>query len=521
MFPLAFLLYRTTLASALFLAVSVQADEPPILTLTSSGSSLATRPNLYGQNIASIDWHGSGEKRNPILWDEAAVRPNPAWDALTHVYPLHVIRYNVGNEYPWRDAVGPVAARKPIVGDESWKPIFATGAGLQEFLAWLETLPQKPEAMLIASPFRPTQEIADLVAYCNATSGPMAALRASHGHPAPYGVKYWEMGNETDWRGRTDLDVTRPDTEQEKSKKLLVSEYIQRCQERIAAMRAVDPSIQIFAHAQTSPWPNSNPQWRSWHREIIKKLGAQIDGISIHPYYDGYPVPYILASLDALIADIKELQPKGKNLVVIISEHARWIDPAKHDNWSQSWGLQGAISTGDFLLHCMARPQIAMANYWCYLHRGPWRVLNADWDQGGTSKFGTGIHALFILLNAAVLPRFELLPVDQGTQPTLLGYKDAVTAGLFTDPTTGDHALVVVNRSEKQAWTLRLPNLTASRDEKVRQSLITAGSLNATNVPEKPAAVKLITSLIPVSRDASGALLFQLPPRCVVSWQWK
>lgn len=42
------------------------------------------------------------------------------------------------------------------------------------------------------------QSAADWVAYCNLKAGenPMADLRAKHGYPEPFGVKYWEMDNE-------------------------------------------------------------------------------------------------------------------------------------------------------------------------------------------------------------------------------------------------------------------------------------------------------------------------------------
>lgn len=491
-----------------------------LLTLSVTGRTLSTRVDLYGQNMTSIDWHGAG-RRGPILWDVAGDRPDPAWDALTHAYPLRVVRYHSGNVYPWRDAAGPVSERKPIVGGESWKPVFKTGAGFPEFLRWLETLPQKPDASLIASPFTPVEDLADLVAYCNATEGPMAELRASHGHPVPYGVKYWELGNETDWTGREDLDIIRPDTEQELKKKLLVGEYIQRCLPRIAAMRAVDPSIKIFAHAQTSPWPASNPQWRSWHREVIRKLGAYIDGVVIHPYYDGYSVPYVLASIDALIADIKELQPAGRELTVVINEHARWVTPADRANWPQSGSLQGVISTADFLLRCMARPEVSMANYWCYLHQGPWTVLSADWAKGGGLKYGTAIHELFRLFNDTALPRFELLtPVGVDSGASLNEYDYTVTAGLFTDVTTGRSALVAINRSDDKAVTLRLENPTVPKGATIRQSLITADSLRTYNDATKTDAVALRRSVFEADAGGISPTEFVLPPRSVAAWQW-
>ncbi len=512
-------------ASAVLIGLTgplLRGGEPLVVVLEPTGQTLATRTALYGQNVTSGDWHGSTQrKRGPILWDAVAGRPDPAWDELSHAYPLRVVRYHTGNIYPWRDAVGPVEERKPIL-DESGSTL-DKGVGLQEFLRWLETLPDHPEAALIASPFRPTGELADLVAYCNARTGPMAELRAAHGHAAPYGVKYWELGNETDWFNRDDLDITRAETEREKKHKLLVGEYVERCRERIEAMRAVDPSIKIFAHAQTAPWPVSTPQWRAWHRAVLRGIGSEIDGIVIHPYYDGYSVPYVLDSVDMLIADIHELAPAGHKISVIVNEHARWVNYKIMAERPQSWGLQGAISTGDFLLRGMARPEIAMANYWCYLHRGPWRVLNADWEDGGEHKFGTGIHWLFKVLNDAALPRYELLtPEPPGANyAAAKSYPYTVTAGLFSDSNTDTRVLVAVNRSADEAARLTLPASFAPTSGKLKFSVVTGESLTATNVTATPDAVTLQTTVIEAEPDAaSGVLHLELPARSVASWRW-
>lgn len=393
---------------------------------------------------------------------------------------------------------------------------------MQEFLLWRESLAtngnEAPEVVLIASPFRPVEELADLVAYCNATTSPMAELRAAHGHPEPYNVRYWELGNETDWVHRDDLDITRAETERELKNKLLPAEYVALCRERALAMRAVDPTIQLIAHAQTAPWPSSNPNWRQWHREVISGMGDLIDAIAIHSYYDGYNVPYVLASVDAVIEDIRELQPQGRDITVAITEHARWVNYNNLAERPQSWGLQGAISAGDFLLRVMDRPEVSMANYWCYLHRGPWRVLNADWEDGAQNKFGTGAYMLFGLLNAALLPQFELLTPEPPNAARGKGYPYQVTAARFSDPASGANSVVAINRSADTAATLLIDNLPAPASGKAVFSIVTADSLTDTNVPETPEAVTLQTETVDL--PAGQPLQLQVPARSIVSWRW-
>jgi|GEM_PF-2361672 len=494
------------------------AEEKPLrLELTVTGNTRPARAAIYGHNMTMEDWHGNlTNGRMPVLWDSENNRPDPAWTPLIHAWPLRSVRYHSGNFYSWRDSVGPISERTSI--RDHYKRPMRPEAGLQEFFLWRDTLPVRPDVILIASPFIPVQELADLVAYCNATSGPMAELRAAHGHPEPFNVRYWELGNETDWIHRDDLDITRAETEREKKNKLLAKDYVALCRERALAMRAVDPSIRLIAHAQTAPWPISNPRWREWHREVITGLGDLIDAIAIHPYYDGYKVPYVLASIDALIADIRELQPPGRNITVAVTEHSRWVNYSNNAERPQSWGLQGAISAGDFLLRIMDRPEVSSANYWCYLHRGPWRVLNANWEDDASQKFGTGAFHLFQLLNDALLPRFELLTPEPPNAAAGKAYPYQVTAAHFSgDDPDGPHAIVAVNRSADKSAVLTVRNLRAP-DGKITFSVVTGESLLATNVPETPDAVRLETRDI----DSAGgdSLRLELPPRSVASWRW-
>lgn len=493
------------------------------------GGKVPARPNLYGHNMAGVDWHGTidtGVKkgRAPSIWDVAGNRPDPVWTSLISAYPLRVVRFHTGNHYAWRNAVGRRENRRPVPPAEHWSRPYNPEAGLDEFFRWIEAQPVPPEVSLIASPLLPAQEVADLVAYCNATSGPMARMRGANGHSAPYRVRYWELGNETDWANRKDLDVLRNESAEEKAGKLKPEEYVALCRKVIAAIRKADPDARILSHAQTAPWTISNPQWRAWHREVLREIGGELDGVVIHPYYDGYSVPYVLGSVDALIADIRQLKPLnrfGRPVTVVINEHARWIDPSNREKWQLSWSLHGAVSTGDFLLRAMARPEISAANYWCYIHKGPWRVLDRDWANPDSAPFGTAIHHLYKVLNDTLGSRYELLSPEPATSDTGQNYAYQVTAGLFSDPATGARSLVAVNRSADQSALILLKDLPAPKAEGSRRLLITAETLDSSNVVQSPDAVKLAETQAALVRNEQGALQFELPAKSVAAWSWR
>lgn len=492
------------------------------------------RPHVLGHNMTAIDWHGTahpstGAGNAPVVWSLKEHRADPAVEALASAFPLRVLRYHSGNNYQWRKGIGPQEERQSLKASEGWSLPYRGYPGLDEFLRWAQSLPQKPEISLIASPFLPVKDLEDMVAYCNATSGPMAELRAANGHPEPYGVKYWELGNETDWEKRADLDILRAESAEEIADKLTPEQYVELCRVRIEALRKIDPSIQFYAHAQTAPWPASNPQWRAWHREVLRGIGEEIDGVVIHPYYDGYNIPYVMASVDALIADINALQPVnrfGRPVTVVVNEHAKWVDPSKRENWPASWGLQGAVSTGDFLLQLMSRPEVSTANYWCFIHQGPWRVIDTDLNNADPAKryTPTAIHHLYQLLNDAMLPEFRLLTPVEGEKAqtaALADYPYAVTAGLFSDPQTGAQALVAINRSAEHPVRIRLSGVGTPEAGQVRHALISAPSSSAGgSAPAAQRAAAFDSGDIPLVREGDS-LWFELPAASVASWRWE
>lgn len=159
--------------------------------------------------------------------------------------------------YDWRNGVGPLAGRKPEAS-YFWGGMNSNDLGTNEFAAmckrvgaemmfavnlyhpakkdYLLTVPNEPPAnsthSFDMSRFtdleKGAREAADWVAYCNLPAGKhaIADLRAAHGYRQPWGVKYWELDNET-YRWFT------------------AEEYAKAAVTYARAMKAVDPSIRI------------------------------------------------------------------------------------------------------------------------------------------------------------------------------------------------------------------------------------------------------------------------------------
>jgi hypothetical protein len=107
-----------------------------------------------------------------------------------------------GNLYQWKRAIGPLAERTPNVSGNYRMPR-TNEFGPDEFGRLLEQGPFNEGIIMVAYAYEKPQDAADWVEYMNCKVGEnpnggvdWAAVRAKNGHPEPYGIRYWEIGNE-------------------------------------------------------------------------------------------------------------------------------------------------------------------------------------------------------------------------------------------------------------------------------------------------------------------------------------
>jgi alpha-L-arabinofuranosidase len=136
------------------------------------------------------------------------------------------------SDHDWRDAIGDPDKRPPTY-DNAFHAMQPNDVGMDEFMLLCKLLEVDPYVTVNAG-FGDARSAAELVEYANgSTSTRMGALRAANGHPEPYHVKYWNIGNEMYgwWQiGHTPLRY-----------------YAMKHNAFAKAMRKVDPSIVILA----------------------------------------------------------------------------------------------------------------------------------------------------------------------------------------------------------------------------------------------------------------------------------
>ncbi len=195
-------------------------------------------------------------------------------DVLDLVQQLNppLIRYPGGNfasGYHWEDGIGP-KSRRPHRHDAAWQAEESNLVGTDEFLAYCELIGTEP-LLVVNDGSGSAEEAARWVAYCNnPTSSEQGKRRAANGHPEPYKVKYWGIGNEV-W-GPWQIGTTSAE------------EYTRRLLRFSKAMKAVDPSITLVAVGNHPLTEDPNDPAARWNQEVLSKAGDQVDYLSWHIY---------------------------------------------------------------------------------------------------------------------------------------------------------------------------------------------------------------------------------------------
>ena len=139
---------------------------------------------------------------------------------------------NFISDFNWYDSVGNIDTRPPFF-DHAWNAVQSNDLGMDEYMTLCRLIGTTPYITVNAG-FGDAHSAAEEVEYINgSTQTRLGAERARNGHPAPYNVKFWDIGNEPygPWQlGRTDLKY-----------------YVIKTNRFAAAMRKADPNITLLA----------------------------------------------------------------------------------------------------------------------------------------------------------------------------------------------------------------------------------------------------------------------------------
>ena len=185
---------------------------------------------------------------------------------------IEIARWPGGNfvsAYDWRDGIGD-RDRRPPRRELAWNGMESNDMGVDDFLAFCRLIGAEPY-IAVNSGLGDAHSAAEEVEYVNGPStSRLGSLRAANGHPAPYGVKIWGVGNEMygPWQWGH----------------LAITQYPEKHNLFVKAMRAVDPAIKVIASGAT-------PEEASWCYIENRQLGTFPERLE-----DNLPLPYAFGS---------------------------------------------------------------------------------------------------------------------------------------------------------------------------------------------------------------------------------
>lgn len=457
----------------------------------------------------------------PVHVDQVSLMPGDneqGWrhDVLELIRALRpaFIRFPGGcfaDVYRWRDGVGDRDLR-PTTFNHAWKhvwqPLEGNEVGTAEFVQLCRLVGCEPLIVVNFGSADP-EEAAAWVEYCNGdTSTPMGRLRAAHGYPEPFGVRLWEIGNET-WGG---WEVGHCDA----------AAAARRYRAFRDAMRAVDPDLVLLATGSNATETN-----RSWDRTMASALGADMDYLTLHYYAPqlrpeeaNLPEAVIYEGTAAAALKLEEsiagaagaLADAGAARVrLAITE---WNTMYTDESWRETT-LGAAVCNATFLnLFLRRAAQVGMTAF---------SDLVAGWEgglirSGPAGAFGTPTYWVYTLYAQTQGRRHLPLVVESPAYAAPgLGHLPPAPDVPLLDAAATESAdgtvrwFFLVNRSLNHPLVVTVdPGMPVERAE---ISLVTGPSIDAANTLAEPERV------VPESRQlpaGAGAIQLSLPPHSVM-----
>ena len=225
-------------------------------------------PYLYMQFMEPL---GATDGSVEAAWDHAADRWREDVVTVTGDLAPTMLRWGgiFVDFYRWREGVGP-RGQRPSMLNLLWGGIESNQVGTREFVDLCRTARAEPlicinfesdgrqQYMKSKDSVRTADatEAAAWVAYCN---DPRHAERQAHGSAAPFGVRYWQIGNETSYdKNGFDLETAARKTV-----------------EFAKAMRSADPTIRLIA------WGDSD-----WAGRMADVAGEHVHYLAFHHMFD-------------------------------------------------------------------------------------------------------------------------------------------------------------------------------------------------------------------------------------------
>ena len=272
--------------------------------------------------------------------------------ALLKELDAPVYRWPGGNfvsGYDWQDGIGDPDKRPPRK-NPAWTGVEHNDFGLDEFIRFCREIDTEPLVVVNSGAGDVAMAIEELEYANGAADTAMGQRRAENGHPEPYAVKWWGIGNEMygNWQiGHMPLE-----------------DYAKKHNQFAEAVRAKDPALELVAVGATGEWTETMLAQCAGHMDLLSEhfyVGEQ-KGVVSHVRQ----MPDAVRNKAEAHRRYHETIPAldGKFIPIALDEWNYWYGPHVYGELGVRYFLKDALGVAAGL-HEMTRHSdvFFMANY--------------------------------------------------------------------------------------------------------------------------------------------------------------
>jgi alpha-N-arabinofuranosidase len=390
---------------------------------------------------------------------------------------------NYAMGYNWQDGIGPIDKR-PVRINLAWGGFDNNHVGTDEWIALNKAIGSE-NIVCVNLGLGNITDACNWLEYCNYKKGTwFSDLRAKNGHPDPYNVKIWDLGNEVDgtpWElGHKTAD-----------------DYVKIGREAAKAMKSIDNTIKFVASGSSYYEPTG--QWVEWNRKVLTGLGDLIDYISIHRYWENSPDYYNYMGQSAY-----DFEEKIKTTAAEI-EVAKVINNIKNpicisvDEWGiMSRDLLSALPIAQCFNSFIRHADIVKMSNFTMLTS----LLGSDKEKG---TFKTPLFYIYKSFSNNCLGKSVDTFVECDTFNTDL-YKGIPYLDVTTvySKETGNIIINVVNRHKDKAITADIISASGEFTAKAEATLVAGNTLNDSFTYDKQSQYIPVKKVINTDKNRIG-----------------
>lgn len=465
------------------------------------------RPELYGhfaEHLGRCIYEGIWVGTDSSIPHEDGIRKDTV--AALRRIGAPVIRWPGGcfaDAYHWEDGIGS-RERRPRRPNHWWSGEDTNAYGTHEFLETCRRIGAVPYICLNVGSGTP-QEAASWLEYCNyAGDTHYTRLRAQSGHPEPWGVRYWAVGNENWGCGGN----------------FTARDYAKEYRRFATYLRQLDRDAQLIACGHTT---------REWNPSLLEELRDHlhlVDQLSIHRYSSaGDGLSFTAEEYWRLMSGVQVMEQDisaAAGAIRAYGRNRRSIGICL-DEWG-AWHRQATIETG-LLQPNTLRDALFAASSFNMFHRHA--------DLLSMTNIAQTINVLQCLIvtegpRMALTPTFHVYDlyrshrgavavatdVDAPSITTTVDHEERTLSMLDASASRredGSLVLSVVNRSMADAIEAELM-LDGGSIGGVKASQMTGPAANSQNEPAQEPAVRPTTCPVDVR---NGRIAHVFPPLSV------